>query len=321
MNKIVAAIAFFLYAAAIGAVEYELRLGHGAAPDNPRHIVAKEFAEAVKERTGGRVEIEIHHSESLGSDRQMAEALMLGTLDMSINSQGPMAAYNDKLDVIGLPFLFSSTEHIHRVLDGDIGKEIAKAFEKKNFKILAYWDNGFRHITNNKKPITEAEDLAGLVVRTPDDKITMALFEAFDAEPVPFAFGKLYDALEQGQFDGQENSLPNIFYSKLYEIQKYLSLTSHKYECCPLAISMRTWRRLPKDIQDIVQDEAVKFAIKHREMNNRLTEEILETLKREEIEINTADTDDMREKSKSVYSRFEKKIGKDLIDRVIAAGK
>lgn len=303
------------------AAEFELRLGHGAAPDNPRHIIAREFAETVAERTNGRVEIEVHHSESLGSDRQMAEALMLGTLDFSINSQGPMAAYNNQLNAIGLPFLFTTTEQIHRVLDGEIGKDLAKPFERKNMKVLAFWDNGFRHITNNKRPITSADDLKGLMIRTPEDKITIALFEALGADPTPFAFGKLYTALEQRQFDGQENPITNIFYSRLYEVQKYLSLTSHKYECCPFMVSMTTWRKLPDDIRGIIEQAAVEFAIKHRELNNKLNTELLHEMEKFNIVVNTPDTESLRQKSGSVYAMFEPSLGKDLVERMIEASR
>ncbi len=309
-------VAFMCGTASLVAADFSLTLGHGSAPDNPRNLVAREFADAIRERTGGRVEIDVHHSESLGSDRQMAEALMLGTLDMSINSQGPMAAYNDRLSVIGLPFLFSTPEQAYAVLDGEIGAELARPFERKNMKILAYWDNGFRHVTNNVRPIQTADDLNGLVIRTPDDKLTTAIFEAMGAEPVPFAFGKLYEALQMGHFDGQENSLANIYYSKLHDVQKYLSLTRHKYECCPLAISMRTWRTFPDDIRAVFEATAVEFAARHRDVSNRLEQEIMDSLAKSGIEINTADAVSMKEKSRSVYSGFEKPLGKDLIKRI-----
>ena len=198
INRLVSLLVIFVLYGVLGsAADFELVLGHGAAPENPRHLVAVEFAKAVKERTGGRVDITVHHSESLGSDRQMAEALMLGTLDLSINSQGPIAAYVEKLNVIGLPFLFSRPEQAYAVLDGDICTELAKQLERKNMKILAYWDNGFRYVTNNVRPIHGPGDVAGLRIRTPDDNLTMAIFKALDADPTPFAFGKLRVALEQ----------------------------------------------------------------------------------------------------------------------------
>ncbi len=298
------------------AAEYYLRLGHGAAPDNPRHIVAKEFAAAVKERTSGRVDIEIHHSESLGSDSQMAESLMLGKLDLAINSQGPIAAYIENLNVIGLPFLFSSPEHAYAVLDGDIGAELARPLERKNMKILAYWDNGFRHITNNRQPIETSEDMRDLRIRVPEDALTLAIFKALGAEPTPLAFSKLHEALREDLFDGQENPLTNIYFSKLYEVQKYLSLSSHKYECCPVVMSLRTWRMLPNDVREIIMDCAREFAGRHRSMVNGMNAELMDKLVEAGMKVNEVDIDEMRRRCASVYADFEKVFGKELVSRI-----
>ena len=300
------------------AAEFTLKLGHGAAPDNPRNIVAQEFAKAVAEKSGGRVEIEVFPSESLGSDRQMIESLMMGGLDMSINSQGPVAAYDEKLNVVGLPFLFSKPEQVYEVLDGPIGQALAKPLEGKGFKILAYWDNGFRHITNNKTPINKPEDLAGLKIRTPEDRLTIAIFKALGSNPAPFAFGELYMALQQGQFDGQENPVTNIYYSKLYEVQKYLSLTNHKYEFCPLVISMITWSRLPEDLQKLVSELAVEYAGRHRAMNNQVNADLTAKMADFNVAVNQADVAALREACQGVYKEFEPTFGKDLIDQVLA---
>ena len=303
------------------AAEFKLKLGHGAAPDNPRHVIAQEFAKAVGERTNGRVSIEVFPSESLGSDRQMIESLMMGGLDMSINSQGPVAAYDQKLNVVGLPFLFSKPEQVYEVLDGEIGKSLAAPLEKKGFKILAYWDNGFRHITNNKLPINKPEDLKGLKIRTPEDKLTIAIFKALGSNPAPFAFGELYMALQQGQFDGQENPVTNIYYSKLYEVQKYLSLTNHKYEFCPLVVSMIAWNRLPADLRKIIEEAAVEYAGKHRELNNKVNAELADKMADFNVQVNQADVEALRNACQSVYKEFEPTFGKELIDQVIAVTK
>lgn len=308
-------------AGAAAAGQFKFKLGHGAAPDNPRNVVAIEFAKAIEERTGGKITVEVFPSESLGSDRQMIESLMMGGLDLSINSQGPVAAYNDKLNVVGLPFLFAKPEQVYAVLDGPIGKEIAAPLEKRGMKILAYWDNGFRHITNNKHPIYKPEDLQGLKIRTPEDKLTIAIFKALGANPAPFAFGELYMALQQGQFDGQENPVTNIYYSKLYEVQKYLSLTNHKYEFCPMIISVAVWNRLPADLQKILADTAVEFAGKHRDMNNKVNAELTEKMSSLNVAVNQADVAALRDACQSVYKEFEPVFGKELIDAVIAVTK
>ncbi len=299
------------------AAEFSLTLGHGAAPDNPRHLMAKEFADAILERTGGRVEVEVYHSESLGSDRQMLQSLMLGKLDMSINSHGPVAAFLDNLNVIGLPFLFANPEQAYTLLDGELGRELVKPLERKNMKILAFWDNGFRHFTNNVKPITKPADMDGLKIRTPEDSLTINFVEALGASAIPFAFGELYEALGEGVFDGQENAIPNIYYSKLYEVQRYLSLTNHKYESCPFVISMRTWRMLPKDLTAIIEDTAVEYAMKHRELTNNVNRELLEKMS-DVMEVNEVDVMEFRAASNSVYDQFinQHKGARALLDRV-----
>lgn len=298
------------------AAEFTLKLGHGAAPSNPRHVVALQFAEYVKEQSGGNVVIEVHPSETLGSDRQMVEAVAMGALDLSINSQGPVANYNNKLLVMGLPFLFSKPEQAYAVLDGEVGEMISEELIPKGFRVLAYWENGFRHITNNVRPIYKPEDLKGLKIRTPEDQITLAIFSALGANPAPLAFGELYMALSQGLFDGQENPVTNIYYSKLYEVQKYISLTNHKYETCPLIVSEKTWGKLPEEYQKLLKEAAMKYAQVHREMNVKTNNELLGELEKAGVQVNQADVEAMRAATQSVYKQFEPEFGKELVDKV-----
>ncbi len=313
----VIAAALLFPSAALGG-QITLKLGHGAPPDNPRHVIAVEMAKAVKERTGGQVVIEVFPSEGLGTDRQMIESMIMGGADLSVNSQGPVAAYEAKLNVIGLPFLFGKPEQVYEILDGPIGAEIAAPLEKKGLKILSFWENGFRHITNNKHPIVGPADLRSLKIRTPEDRLSIAIFKAMGANPAPFAFGELYLALQQGQFDGQENPVTNIYFSKLYEVQKYLSVTNHKYEYCPLIVSMRTWNKLPADVQKILKEAAVEFAGRHRVLNNKTNSELLAKMEGMGLKVNEADIPALRQACQSVYKEFEPIFGKDLIDRVVA---
>lgn len=293
-----------------------LNLGHGAAPSNPRHVVALQFADYIKAQTGGRITINVHPSESLGSDRQMAEKVANGALDMSINSQGPISTYNPKLNVVGLPFLFSKPEQVYAVLDGEVGEQLSKDLIPSGFRVLAFWENGFRHITNSKRPINGPKDLQGLKIRTPEDKVTIAIFKALGANPAPLAFGELYMALSQGLFDGQENPVVNIHASKIYEVQKYLSLSNHKYETCPLIVSEFTWGKLSKADQELLKAAALKFAAVHREMNTKANNDLLGDLKKFGVQVNTADVPALRAATASVYTEFEPVFGKDLIKKV-----
>lgn len=303
---------------AVAADRFVLTLGHGAAPSNPRHTVALELAKYVEAMTNGAVKIKVFPSETLGSDREMAESVAMGALDMSINSQGPIASYNPNLNVVGLPFLFSKPAQTYAVLDGEVGEIISEQLTKKGIRILAYWENGFRHITNNIRPINVPADLEGLKIRTPEDKITLAIFNALGANPAPLAFGELYMALSQGLFDGQENPITNIYYSKLYEVQKYISLTNHKYETCPLVISESTWQKLPEKYQKVLKEAAMKYAMIHRKENTYANNNLLKELKKEGVQVNTADVAALRAATKSVYSKFEPVFGKELVEKVLA---
>lgn len=297
----------------------ELTLGHGAAPSNPRHIVAVEMAEWVREQSNGTLLIEVVPSETLGNDRQMAESVSIGTLDLSINSQGPVASFNEQMSAIGMPFLFESPEVAYRVLDGEIGQELAQPLLAQGIRVLSYWDNGFRHITNNVRPITAPADLRGLRIRTPEDEITLAIFRTLGADPAPLAFGELYLALQQGVFDGQENPVTNIYFSNLHEVQRFLSLSNHKYEMCPLIASEAVWHTLSEEHQRILSEAAIRFANVHREQNNKLQEELLVEVRNSGVAVNQANVAALRDATASVYDQFRPRFGSEFVDRLLAA--
>lgn len=296
-----------------------LTLGHGAAPSNPRHTVAVEMAAWVEEESGGTLIIDVVPSETLGNDRQMVEAVSIGTLDLSINSQGPLATYNEQMAAIGMPFLFESPEAAYGVLDGEIGQELAEPLISQGIRVLSYWDNGFRHITNNVRPITNPEDLEGLKIRTPEDEITLAIFRTLGANPAPLAFGELYLALQQGVFDGQENPVTNIYFSDLYEVQDYISLSNHKYEMCPMIVSESVWQDLSDEHQAILAEAAQRFADIHRQENNALQEQLLGEVEEAGMAVNRANVAALREATASVYDQFRPKFGSEFLDRLVSA--
>jgi len=296
------------------AAEFVLNLGHGAAVDNPRNIVAQEYADWVNKETNGRVQINIQPAESIGSDREMMESVIMGTLDMSVNSQGAMAIFDDRIGVFGLPFLFRDMGEVEAILGGSFGEKFAETISGDNkFEILGFFDNGFRFITNSVRPIYEPSDLKGLKIRTPEDDITLAIFKALGASPSPLAFGELYLALSQGVFDGQENPPVNIYYNRFYEVQNYLSKSGHKYEMCPLIISDAAWNKLSSDIQDILKEGAKKFSKIHREMNTELNNNLVDKLREEGMEISEADKKKFQTATKGIYDKFNDVFGAELI--------
>ena len=214
-----------------------LTLGHGAAPGNPRAVAAEAFAKLVGEKTEGRVTVNIAGSEQLGNDVAMLTSLRMGALDITANSQGAASGLVPELATLGLPFLFEDSAAAFRVLDGPIGAELGEKFAAVGMTPLGWWDNGIRHITNSKKPINTPADLQGLTIRTPADPMTIDIFQALGPSTEQIAFSELYVALQQGVVDGQENPLANIASSKIYEVNKYISLSGHKWECNPFLIS------------------------------------------------------------------------------------
>lgn len=301
--------------------EIVLKLGYGAPTTNPRHLMAEKYAKWVNEQTNGKVQIDLYPAEMLGTDRQMAEAITMGTLDMSINAHGVIATYEPKLAAIELPFLFDSPEKVGKLLDGPIGEELAKDLPKKGMRILAYWENGLRHITNSKRPIEKPEDLKGLKIRTPENKMTLAIFKSLGASPAPLAFPELYLALSQGVFDGQENPVTNIHAAKFYEVQKYISITNHKYESCPLVISEKVWGKLPQDVQKVLKEGAVKFAQEHRKLIQENETKLLADLEAKGMKVSRPDLKPFQEATKGVYTEWESVLGKDLIEKIREAVK
>lgn len=301
--------------------EIVLKLGYGSGTTNPRHLTAEKFKKWVEEQTKGKVQIDLYPSEVLGTDKQMMEMITMGTLDLTLNQHSLTANYAPKLSVIELPFLFDSTEKAGKILDGPIGEELAKDLEKSGIQLLAYWENGIRQTTNSKRPIEKPEDLKGLKIRTPESKMTISIFKALGASPAPFSFAELYLALSQGTFDGQENPVTNIHASKFYEVQKYISVTNHKYETLPFLASMKVWQKLPEDVRKVLKEGAVKFAKEHRKMVADNEGKLLADLEAKGMKVSKPNLQPFRDATKSVYAEWEPVLTKELIEKVKEAAK
>jgi tripartite ATP-independent transporter DctP family solute receptor len=296
-----------------------LKLGYSSPTSNPWHICAENLAEYVSKNTDGKVRIDLFPAEMLGSDKQMAEMIKMGTLDMQIAPQGVVANYEPKMAILELPFLFDSNESVAKVLDGPIGMEIAADLPAKGMRVLAYWENGLRQTTNSKVEIMDPADLEGMKLRTPDNKMTISIFKALGANPAPLAYSELYMALSQGVFDGQENPVVNIHASKLYEVQKYISLTNHKYESKPFIVSEKKWSKLPADVQKVITEGAQKYAIENRAMFAEQNASLLSDLEAKGMTVSRPNLDPFRESTKSVYDEWSDVFGAKLINRVLDA--
>ncbi|MFZ4744879.1 MAG: TRAP transporter substrate-binding protein [Limnohabitans sp.] len=247
--------------AATGLVQAQivkLSLGHGAAPDNPRHIASLKFAEIVKAKTNGQVEVTVSPSGQLGTDPALITAVRSGAVDITANSQGAFANVVPEYAAFGMPFLFADSPSAWKVMDGPVGKELADKTAEKGMVVLGYWDNGIRHMSNSKRPLNTPEDMKGLKMRTPPDAVTVDIMNAVGAQAQQIAFTELYVALQQGVVDGQENPLVNIRSAKLYEVNKFISLTGHKYEMTPFVMNKRSFDGLSETNKKAVMEAAAE---------------------------------------------------------------
>jgi tripartite ATP-independent transporter DctP family solute receptor len=299
----------------------KLTLGHGAAPGNPRHEAALKMAEVAKAKSGGRIEIQVAPSAQLGDDAAMVTALRTGALDMSANSQGAVANAVPEYAAFGMPFLFSSLEQVSKLLDGPLGRELADKSSEKGLVVLGYWDNGIRHMSNSKRALTKPDDLKGLKMRTPPDAVTVDIMQALGAEAQQIKFAELYVALQQGVVDGQENPLMNIHASKLYEVNKFISLTGHKYEMTPLLMSKRSWDRLSDADKKVLQEAATEATQLQRRLSKESDDKLIAELKAKGVQINTVDKAAFAKGTSNVDDKWLASPIGPFLKKVIAAAR
>jgi len=297
--------------------EFVLRLGHLQGETHPYHQGALKFKELVEKESHGRIRVDVFPSSQLGNGRDQVEGLQLGSIHFHIGSVAPITNFAPKFNVLNLPYLFESREHAFRVLDGEIGKEIAKGLEEKGIINLAYMENGWRHLTNNKRPIKTAKDIKGLKIRVQESPPYIAFVKSLGAMPVPIPFGELYTALEQKVVDGQENPLAQISLNKFNEVQSYMTLTAHNYDAAVFLMSKAVFDKMPKDLQKIILESAKKAAEYEREVAKKEESKYLGEFRNSGMEIEeNPDLESFREAAKPVYEQFEKSVGKDLIERI-----
>ena len=298
---------------------YVFKVGHSLTEDHPYHVAMLDMAKKVEERTSGNVKLEVYPLSQLGAERELTEGLTLGTIDMVITSTAPVTNFYPKLGVLDLPFLFESREHAYKVLDGEIGQSILKDIESANIVGLAWAENGFRHVTNGSKVVKTPADLAGMKLRTQENQIHLAAFEALGAKPTPMAWTEALTALQQGVVDGQENPAIVANTYKLYESnQTQMSLTGHVYSAAMILFSKPVWDTLPADVQTVLAEEAKAAGKLERELMIKMEEESLSVLKENGVTI-TEDVDKQafRDAMKPVYEKFADQIDQDLLNQIM----
>jgi TRAP-type transport system periplasmic protein len=314
----VAALAILAAAPAHAAV---LKLGHVLPPAHNWHVAASGFADEVKGVTAGRVEIKVFPNSQLGTETAVIEGLQLGTVEMGLIGGASFQNIEPKLGLEGLPYAFSDHQHAYRVFDGEAGNRLFGLLEKKGIKGLAWWENGFRNMTNSKRAISVPDDLKGLKVRVTPDKIRLDTFKALGALPVPMAFAELYSALQQGAVDGQENPLAIIFSSNFFEVQKHLSLTNHVWSSATLVMAKGVWEKVSAADQQAIQKVAFTWRDKQRKMVQDSSDDFLAKLKAKGMQVTTPNNALFVQAVAPVWTQYEDVFGKEFFEMIEKARK
>jgi tripartite ATP-independent transporter DctP family solute receptor len=261
-----------------------IRLGVVNKPGSAQNIVAEKFKEFIEQASSGNINVQIFHSNSIGNETEILQQIQMNTIQMGIIAGGPFETFDPVVRVINYPFLFKDNEQADEVLDGLLGAKILKSLERSGFKGLCFSENGFIDLTNNKHSVKSPDDIKGLKIRVMDSALHRAIWQALGANPTPIPW-PIYTALEQGVVDGQENPLWVIEVNKFYEVQKYLTLTRHVYSPDIEVASLKWWKTLDENIQDLIQRSIHEAAVFQRNDNRSKNAARLALLKEKGMKI------------------------------------
>jgi TRAP-type transport system periplasmic protein len=300
----------------------ELKLGHVGEPGSLFQVSADEYAKRVNAKLAGKVKVVVYGSSQLGGDKEMVQKLKLGTIDMAVPST-VMTSEVDQFGLFELPYIVKDRAHMARIEKEVFWPSLAPEAEKKGLKILAVWENGYRHITNNKKPIKVPDDLKGIKLRVPEGKWRVKMFQEYGANPSPMKFSELFTALQTGVMDGQENPFTQIYSAKLQEVQNFLSLSGHVYTPAYLVVGARKYGALPADVRKVLEDTAKETQAFVYSTAAKEETELLGKLKQAGMQVNEVDKNAFIAASKGIYEDFGKEVAgaKSLIDKAVALGK
>ncbi len=319
---ITAASSALFAAAAPARAQIEIKLGHVGEPGSLFQKSSDEFARRANEKLGAKAKVVVFGSSQLGGDKELVQKLKLGTVDLAL----PSTVMSSEVDLFGMfemPYLVKDREHMKRIERDVLWPSMAPEAEKKGLKIVAVWENGYRHITNSKRPIAMPEDLKGIKLRVPEGKWRVKMFQTYGANPSPMKFSEVFTALQTGVMDGQENPFTQIYSAKFQEVQKFLTLTGHVYTPAYLTAGSKKWASLPADVRKILEDTAKETQAWVYQTAAKDEEDLLGKLKSGGMQVNTPNKDAFIAASKPVYLEFgqEVKGAQQLIDKSIALGK
>lgn len=321
MTKFFALGAGALVLTAAMAQATEIKMGYALAEDSHYGAGARAFEQVLKDELGDAFTVRHFPSSGLGGEREVIEGLQLGTVQATIASSGTLSNFVPEVGVFDIPFLFRDLHHARTVLDGPIGQDMLAKFDNAGVHGLVWGEQGFRHITNNRNPVSQPGDMAGLKIRTMENPVHLRAFEALGAAPTPMAWPEVIPALEQGAIDGQENPLSVIVSANLNEVQKYLSVDGHVYSSAILLLSKQLWDSLD-DTQKAAFDKAGAAAAQAmRDYVDNVEAEGIEELRARGMEVNVLSPEEklaFQEQLAQTYEGYQAQFGKELMDSIIA---
>jgi tripartite ATP-independent transporter DctP family solute receptor len=308
--------------------ERTIRWGHLNNTDHPISIAVQKFVEIVAAKSGGKLKVREFPANQLGTEMQQQSALRAGTQEMQSPATTSLVGIVKEYGLIDFPFIVSTPQQADALLDGPLGKALLEKLPEKGLVGLAYWDLGFRNVTNSRRPITKGEDLDGIKIRVIPNPVYLETFKTFNANPLPMSFSELYSALETRTVDGQENPFSVILSNKFYEVQKYLSVTNHTYSTNIILVSKKFWDGLSAAEQKILRDAAIEARDFERKISREQAQKAVDELKAKGMQVNDltpAELDRMRAKAAPVADKFSGeydpalvKLFKSELDRVHA---
>jgi C4-dicarboxylate-binding protein DctP len=305
---------------AMAAAKWNMKFGHDMPEDSAQHVAALKYAELVKERTKGQVEVKVFPAQQLGTDPEMVQQAQMGTLEIVLPPTAKISGFAASLQLADLPFLFPSKEICYKVLDGPVGDKLLALLDAKGLKGVSFWESGFKQMTANKA-IRKPEDFAGMKVRVMESPLLIAQYKQVKANPVPIDFAETYNALQQGVVDAQENPLVSIVNMKFYEVQKFTMLSNHGFLGYAFLFSKKVYDGLPADIQKVMRDTARELASFERQDTARREAGYIERIKKGGSQVITLTPQELQGFEKAfrpVHQQFAKTIGEDLLNEAYA---
>ena len=294
-----------------------LKISNGVNESHPSYLAGLEFKRILESKLPGKYDVQVYANAQLGDDVRATEAVRMGTLEMVATSASPLTGLVPQFNVFDLPFIITNTKAADAIYDGPVGAKLAALLEPKGLKLLAYYENGFRQLTNSVREVHSPADLKGLKIRTMENPIHLAAWRALGANPTPMPFSEVFTAMQQKTIDGQENPIPTIYLSKFYEVQKYITLTGHVYGPHILLINKKLFDSFPAEDQKIILDAAQQSAVYQRNLNRKMNSDLLDKLKEVGMTVTVPTVEELKafqDATKPVYNEWVPKIGKDLVD-------